>query len=66
MLLSCIASRKIMGRAHTNLILDTRIYQVEFMGGEFTELTANVIAESMCAQCNPDVNEYLLLDGLVD
>ena len=39
----------VMGRSHINLILDTRTYQVEFAGGEVTELTTNVIAESMCA-----------------
>ena len=42
------------------------IYQVDFAGGEVTELIANVIAESMYAQCDPDGNEYLLLDALVD
>ena len=39
---------------------------MEFAGGKITELTANVIAESMYTQCNADRNEYLLLDVLVD
>ena len=30
-----------------------------------TELTTNVIAESMYTQCNADGNEFLLLDALV-
>ena len=55
-----------MGRAHVNPIMDTRLYQVEFADGEVTELTANIIAELMYAQCNADGNEYLLLDTLVD
>ena len=55
-----------MGRAHTNPILNTRMYQVEFAGGKVTEFTANVIAESMYAQCNADGKEYLLLDVPVD
>ena len=38
------ASENIMGRAHTNLILNTMMYQVEFVGGKITELTANVIS----------------------
>ena len=42
------------------------MYQVSFVGGEITELTTNVIAESMYAQCYADGNEYLLLDVLVD
>ena len=49
-----------------NLILDTRMYQVEFAGGEVTELTTNIIAESMYTQCDADGNECLLLDVLVD
>ena len=60
------ASGNIMGAAQANPIMDTRLYQVEFIGFEVTELTANVIAESMYAQCDADKNEYLLLDVLVD
>ena len=56
----------VMGRSHANSILDTRMYEVEFAGDEVTELTANIIAESMYAQCNSEGNEYLLLDVLVD
>ena len=37
----------VVGRSHTNPILDTIMYQVEFAGDKVTELTANVIAESM-------------------
>ena len=55
-----------MGSALMNPILDTRMYQVEFAGGKVTELTTNVIAQSMYAQCDVDRNEYLLLDLLVD
>ena len=60
------ANGNVMGRSHTIPILDTRMYQVEFAGGEVTELTANVIAESMYAQCDSEGNEYLLIDVLVD
>ena len=60
------ANGNVMGSFHTNPTLNMRIYQVESTGGEVTELTANVIAESMYAGCNSDMNEYLLLDVLVD
>ena len=63
---SCNANGNVIGRAHTNTILDTRVYQGEFAGGKVTELTTNVISESMYAQGNADGNEYLLLDVLVD
>ena len=60
------ASGNMMGRAHTNNIFNTRMYQVEFAGGNVTEFTTNVIAKSMYAKCNSDGNEYLLLDMIVD
>ena len=49
----------IMGRAHTNPILDTRMYQVEFAGIEVKDLTSNIIHESMYAKHEADGNEYL-------
>ena len=54
------ANGHIMGKAHINPILDTITYQVEFAGNNITELTTNIIAESMYAQCDADRNEYLL------
>ena len=59
------ANGNIISRAHKNPILDTWMYQIEFAMVKVTELTANVIAESMCTQCDADSNEYLLLDALV-
>jgi hypothetical protein len=55
-----------VGRAHDRPILDTRTYDVEFNNGTITELTANKIAECMYAQCDPEGNQYILLDCLVD
>ena len=39
------AKGSVMGRSHRNPSLESRIYQVEFAGGQVTELTDNVIAE---------------------
>ena len=41
------ANGNVMGRARANPILDTRMDKVEYAGGEITELTNNIIAESM-------------------
>jgi hypothetical protein len=54
------------GRANPNPILDTREYTVTFDDGDVTDLTANLIAESMYAQCDLDGNQYVLLDSLID
>ena len=47
-------------------MLDTKSYIVEFGDNDQTDLTANLIAESMYAQCDPDGNQYLLLADIVD
>ncbi len=55
-----------IGRANDNPILDTRSYIVDFDVGDQAELTANKIAESLYLQCDPDGNQYVLLDEIVD
>jgi hypothetical protein len=68
----CVASRKRdahgnpNGLANDNHILDTREYVVQFDDGDSTELTANLIADSMYSQCDPDGYEYYLFDSIVD
>ena len=56
----------VIGRANDNPFLDTRSYIVDFADGNTTKLTMNLIAESMYAQCDPDGNQYVLLDDLTD
>ena len=55
-----------MGRASDNPILDTREYVVEFVDGTEAELSANVIAQNMYAQSEPDGNCYVLFGSIVD
>jgi len=55
-----------IGLANPNPILDTRSYIVNFDDGDQTDLTANMIAESLYSQCDPDGHEYVLLDEIVD
>ena len=54
-----------IGRANAHLVLDTRKYEVEFGDGDITDLTADVIVESMYAQVNSEVNDTLLTDCMV-
>ncbi len=60
------AEGKIIGHAHDNPILDSRLYDIEFADGKVTALTINAIAKAMYAQCDPDGNAYILLDKLID
>ena len=56
----------VIGHANENPILDTRGYAVEFDDGEQAELSSNAIAQSMYAQCDPDGNQYVIFDSIVD
>ena len=55
-----------IGRANSNPILDSRSYEVQFDDGDVSELTANVIAESMYAMCDEDGYQILLFDEICD
>ena len=55
------ANGMVMGRANSNPILNTRKYQVEFAWCKVTELTTNIIPESIYTQYNANGNEYLII-----
>jgi hypothetical protein len=52
--------------ANANPILDMREYTFTFNDGDETMLNANLIAEAMYAQCDPDRNQYVLLSSIID
>jgi hypothetical protein len=54
------------GLVNTNPILNTHEYTFTFNDGDETILNANLVAEAMYAQCNPDRNQYVLLDSFID
>jgi hypothetical protein len=54
-----------VGHANYNPILDTRSYVIIFDDGNQTKLTANMIAESLYLQCDPDGKQYVLLEEIV-
>ena len=56
----------VTGRYDPNPIRDTQEYRVEFDDGDVSELTANVIAENMYAQCDNSGHQILLLDSIID
>ncbi len=60
------AEGNIIWHAHNNLILDTCLYDIEFANGKITALMTNAIANAMYAQCDPDGDEYNLLDKHID
>ena len=56
----------LFGSSNVNPILDTRTYEVEFPDGEVAEFSANMIAESMYAQCDVQGNQFLLMAVIID
>ena len=54
-----------MCKSHSNPILDTIIYDVDFPDGTEKEFAANIIAQNMYSQCYVDGNQYLLMEGIV-
>jgi len=57
---------QVIGTYIANPILVTRSYDVVFEDGREASYTANLIAESMYAQCDIDGNQHLLLKAIVD
>jgi hypothetical protein len=54
-----------VGRANANPILDTPEYTFTFEDGDETVMSANLIAEAMYVQCDPNGNQYVLLDSIL-
>ena len=55
-----------IGTANDNPILDMRMYEVEFLDGTKTSLSANYIAEKLFSQVDDDGNRQVLLDEITD
>ncbi len=55
-----------IGLANANPILNTREYTFLFNDGDETVMSTNLIAEAMYAQCDPNGNQYVLLDSIID
>jgi len=49
-----------------NPIRDHSIYEVEFPDGNTDEVEANVIAESMVAECDPEGRQYRIFSEISD
>ena len=60
------ADGNVIGTYDNNPLLNTMLYDVEFPDGEIREYAANVIAENMYAQVDPDGHSYNILDGIID
>ena len=55
-----------IGVAHENPILDTRLYEVEYLDGHKAALAANAIAVNIFAQVDDEGHRHVLLDSIAD
>ena len=55
-----------VGQAHSNPILDTREYEVEFTDGSREIYMANLIAENMYSQVDEEGQQYTLMSEIID
>lgn len=55
-----------LGIANANPILDTRVYEVQFQDGHTESYAVNTIVENMYAQVDPEGNQYILLDEIIN
>jgi len=62
---ACNGNGELTGHHHSNPILDTWTYQVEFPDGQLHEYTATLIAENMFFMCDDHGNQFLLFDAFV-
>jgi hypothetical protein len=56
----------VVGRANANLILDTRVYEVEFSDGHIAEFSTNVIAENIYAMVDSKGYETSIFKAIID
>ena len=55
-----------IGTANDNPILDTRLFEVEYLDGYKASLSANTIAKNLFAQIDDDGNRFVLMDTIED
>ena len=58
--------RNTTGSGYSNPLLYTCFYKVQFQDGLISKYAANVIAENLYSQTNPDGNGFLLLKDILD
>ena len=60
------ADGNLIGKASSNPILDTSMYEVEFQDGHVESYAANLIAENIYEQLDDEGNKYRLIDQIID
>ena len=54
-----------IGTANDSPILDTRLYEVEYLDGHKASLAANAVAENLFAQIDEEGNRYITMESIM-
>ena len=57
---------KPVGKRHSNPILDTRMYEVEFLDGSTDVMTTNLMAENLYSQVDKEGEIYMVMKEILD
>ena len=57
--------KMLIGKRHSNPILDSRVYITEFDDGGVAEYTTNILAESIYSNIDDDGMQYAILEGIL-
>jgi len=60
------ANGNLVGRKHKLPVLDSRVYEVEFLGGECQEISFNILAEHLLSQIDEEGNQYQIFKEIVN
>lgn len=55
-----------IGAYNSNPLLDTRMYEVEFIDGTMEAISANILAENILSQVDSEGHRQMLLDEIID
>jgi hypothetical protein len=55
-----------IGVGHSNPLLDSHVYDVQFLDGHTGEFAANTIAENIYSQVDEEGNQFILLKEITD
>ena len=56
---------KPIGVSNPNPLLDTRVYEIEYVDGHLAAMSDNAIAENLLSQVDPDGHQLLTFDSIV-
>ena len=55
-----------IGTYNENPLLDSRVYEIEYVDGSLDNMSANIIAENLLSQVDEEGNRQMMIDEIID